>query len=190
MIKVLVLDFDDTLYIHDPFEVSNISYVDRIVLGLKTDKAYIKSRMTPSMRELIKTALNHGIPIYGLTWATSSLMMEVKQKQVNMDFGPGKIKMCSSGSAESKLTTLEVIQKMNDCTASDVLLIDDLYSTNELVRKNGFKAACPQAIDAFGIDYILGITKDDLIPVVSPKISENENQCPQPRVKRTLPVLN
>ena len=152
MVKVLVVDFDDTLYMHGGRIWNDKERTRRVVNG---EDIYSHSVIPYYMRNLITKAILQKIPIYCVSWVVDSLWVDAKQAKIDKDFGKNIIKVIGSSTPEHKINILQSLVEKHDCAKYELLFVDDLYSTWQEASINGFTGACPQYIEAFGIDRYL-----------------------------------
>ena len=157
MVKVLVVDFDDTLYMHGERIWSNRERTRRVVKG---EDIYSRSVIPSYMRDLIARAVEQNIPIYCVSWVIDSLWVDAKQAKVDKDFGKDVIKVIGSSTPEHKLDILQSLVEKHGCERHELLFVDDLYSTWQEASINGFTGICPQYVEAFGVDRYLPDSKE------------------------------
>lgn len=152
MVKVLVVDFDDTLYMHGGRIWSDKENTRRVIKG---EDIYSRSVIPGYMRDLIARAVEQNIPIYCVSWVLDSLWVDTKQDKIDKDFGKDVIKVIGSSTPEHKIDILQSLAEKHDCARYELLFVDDLYSTWQEASMAGFTGACPQYVEAFGVDRYL-----------------------------------
>lgn len=156
MVKVLVVDFDDTLYMHGGRIWNDKERTRRVVNG---EDIYSRSVVPGYMRELIDRAVKQNVAIYCVSWVVDSLWVDIKQTKIDKDFGKDVIKVIGSSTPEHKIDILQSLVEKHDCARYELLFIDDLYSTWQEASNSGFTGACPQYVEAFGVDRYLPYNK-------------------------------
>lgn len=152
MVKVLVVDFDDTLYMHGGRIWSDKESTRRVVNG---EDIYSHSVIPSYMRNLVTKAILQNIPVYCISWVVDSLWVDAKQTKVDKDFGKNVIKVIGSSTPEHKIDILQSLVEKHDCAKYELLFVDDLHSTWHEASLNGFTGICPQYVEAFGVDRYL-----------------------------------
>lgn len=138
--KLFFVDFDDTFFIH---EHRDLTYYQRVIEN--PDTVY-DGYASPNLA-LIKFLQDHpDIPIYCLTWASLSLAALPKQACFEKHLPGRQILTITTATPADKIKAMELIADMKGISYDNVLLIDDLYTTNEMAREAGFMAITPQRV--------------------------------------------
>lgn len=138
--KMIFFDFDDTVCIHK-------DSIDDFYKKCIEDPDHVYDETTSPNKPLfdwLNRKLN--VPMYCLTWVNLSLVDKPKSGYISKRLQGKDIKLIMTSTPEGKIEVMKLIANSNRVQYSDVLLIDDLYSTNECARSNGFMAVTPQQI--------------------------------------------
>lgn len=138
--KLFFVDFDDTFFIH---EHRDPTYYQRVI---KNPDTVYDGYASPNLA-LIKFLQDHpDVPIYCLTWASLSLAALPKQACFEKYLPGRQILTITTATPADKIKAMELITDMKGVSYDNVLLIDDLYTTNEMAREAGFMAITPQRV--------------------------------------------
>lgn len=145
-IKVAFVDFDDTLYIWDNLcQEVNEPEMDKtgVRKAVAGDYSFKRCRLNTALVEKLRKLKENGVKLYCLTWVDTSLGAELKQKRIDLDCPELEMKVIGAGRREVKVEVMREVASHMVIKANQVLLIDDLYITNEEARKANFIATTP-----------------------------------------------
>lgn len=151
--KLFFVDFDDTFFIHE--NRMNTDYYARVL----DDPETVYDGIAVPNEPLIKFLSDHSeVPVYCLTWASLSLAALPKETYFEKCLPGRKVETITTATPKDKIYAMQLISRKLHIDARDALLIDDLYSTNQMAREAGFMAITPQQIMNDEYKKLAGIT--------------------------------
>lgn len=146
-IKLAVFDFDDTLCIrkrHNPVSRQDM-YEEALSLGISSFDDCDYSR---HMLMFIKMLEDKEISLGLMSWCEYFSLMKDKAEWVHRSYGVEMENYCV-GARECKVVMLKALSRVKHIRESQILLVDDNYSTLEEVAKEGFQCATPMEVVEF-----------------------------------------
>lgn len=142
-LKIVVLDFDDTLCIHTNHAITpDDTYNFDVIAG---NAVFQDGEINEQIHKFMQLIHRKHITI-GLMSATKSFKhMQAKHKWVKDNYGMDIENWCV-GTKDSKVEMLKTIADVYEIDRHKLLLVDDLYITNTEAANAGFQAATPMEV--------------------------------------------
>lgn len=142
-IKVVFLDFDDTLCFHYGVEELNEGhdFWFKSMLEGKIDW-YLNEEfhgVSKEMQDFVEFCKIHHISCHCLSWASNNIVYDAKRRLLDEKY-PSVKSLFLTGTREAKLEFMKDFCKANGLNRNQILLVDDHPTTRSEFRKEGFYA--------------------------------------------------
>lgn len=149
-IKIVLFDFDDTLYLHSwhgDSEEDKKAYNEGI---LKQGKEWFNGKGTKSwhMEQFIKLISQKPVHMGLISATNTAAKMNAKHSWVLEQYGTWMGNYCVAHSDE-KVLTMEALANVNEVDRGSILIVDDYWLVLEQAANAGFMAASPMEVAEF-----------------------------------------
>lgn len=146
-VKLILLDFDDTLCIHSKHFEEDTKYTQySLTQALKGETVYNDNyKPNLQLKVFLHYCVGKGILLGLMSKIDSYIKGTIKLKWVKDNYNVELENFCVS-SFDMKLNMLKSISEAYNLKNNEILIIDDYWETLEKAEYNGFQAASPMEI--------------------------------------------